>query len=308
MKLNSIVFGAILACVIAVPAWAAKLGDPAAPLVIKEWIKGKPVDVKDGKNVYVVEFWATWCGPCKVSIPHLTEMQKTFKDKGVVFVGISDEPAAKVKPFVEKMAEKMNYIVACDDNRQSNEGYMVAYGENGIPCAFVVSREGKVIWHGHPMDGLDQVLGQIVSGKYDLKAAVSKDAARAEMSEYQKLSTQGDAKAKELGRKLLTDAGNNPQALVDFAFAIAANTRNKNRDFALAEDALARAEKVTGPKDHRVLGVRSIVLFESGRQAEGLAMAKQALELSKEDTDQARYRNFVRVMEMRMGQQNKDGK
>ena len=88
--------------------WAAQLGDPAAPLAIKEWIKGNPVNVKDGKNIYVVEFWATWCPPCRRSIPHLTEIQKKFKDKGVVVVGISDEAPATVKPFVQKMAGEMD--------------------------------------------------------------------------------------------------------------------------------------------------------------------------------------------------------
>ena len=308
MKLNSVLTGVGLAGALVVSASAARLGDPAAPLTIKDWVKGKAVDVKDGKNIYVVEFWATWCGPCKVSIPHLTELQKKFKDKGVVFVGVSDEPVAKVKPFVDKMAEKMDYIVACDDDRQSNDGYMVAYGQNGIPTAFIVGKEGKVLWFGHPMAGLEETLADIVAGKYDLKAAVKKDAARAELDEYQKLSSQGDARAKELGRKLLTEAGNDTQALVDFAFSIAANMRNKNRDFALAEEALSKAEKGAGAKDHRILGVRSIVLFESGRQTEGLAMAKQALELSKEDRDQARYRNYVRVMESRMGQKDKEGK
>src|SRR5688572_28676628 len=67
----------------------ANRGDPAAPLKIKEWVKGGPLDVHDGKNVYVVEFWATWCPPCRTSIPHLAELQKRFKNRGVVIVGIS---------------------------------------------------------------------------------------------------------------------------------------------------------------------------------------------------------------------------
>src|SRR5512137_372166 len=112
MRRNAIWAGLGLAGAMAMSAAAAKLGDAAASLIIKEWVKGKAANVKDGKNIHVVEFWATWCGPCKVSIPHLTEMQKKFKDRGVIFVGISDEPASKVKPFVQNMGEKMDYVVA----------------------------------------------------------------------------------------------------------------------------------------------------------------------------------------------------
>jgi thiol-disulfide isomerase/thioredoxin len=146
----------------------ARLGDRAARLAIKDWVKGKPVDVRDGKAVYVVEFWATWCGPCRISIPHLTELQKQWKDKGVVVVGVSDEPAATVRPLVEKMADKMDYTVACDDNRITYSGYMDAYGFNGIPTAFIVGRDGRVLWHGHPMNGLDGALEQAVVGKLEV--------------------------------------------------------------------------------------------------------------------------------------------
>jgi len=72
-------------------AQTAKLGDKAAPLSVKEWIEGGPADALDGKHIYVVEFWAAWYPPCRTSIPHLTELQKKFKDKGVVFIGVSAE-------------------------------------------------------------------------------------------------------------------------------------------------------------------------------------------------------------------------
>ena len=150
----------------AAPALAAELGDPAAPLTIKEWVKGTAVDVKDGKNIYVVEFWATWCPPCRTSIPHLTELQKKFKDKGVVVVGVSssDKPGA-VPPFVEKMGAKMGYTVAVDDANKTSKGYMTAYKQNGIPTAFIVGKDGKVAWVGHPMDGLDKALEKVVGAK-----------------------------------------------------------------------------------------------------------------------------------------------
>lgn len=300
--------GAALAALLAVPTSAAKLGDPAAPLKIKEWVKGKAVDVTDGKNLYVVEFWATWCGPCKTSIPHLTELQQKFKDKGVIFVGISDETVDKVKPFVEKMGGKMDYTVAVDDNRKSNEGYMVAYGQGGIPTAFIVGKDKKVLWFGHPMSELEETLDQILAGKYDLKTAAKKDEARARLDDYQKLSAKGDAKAKELGQQILADAGDDAQALCDFAFGIAANMRNKNRDFALADEALDKAAKIAGAKDPRVLGTRAISRFEAGQQEEGVALAKQAVELAPNDRDKSRYQNYVRVMESRMKAKGGTGK
>jgi thiol-disulfide isomerase/thioredoxin len=172
---------------------AADLGDTAPPLDIKEWVKGGPVKLADGKgkSIYVVEFWATWCGPCRTSIPHLTEMAKKLKDKGVVFVGVSDEEADVVKKFVAKMGDKMDYHVAIDGGKTS-EGYMEAFGINGIPHAFIVDKEGKIAWHGHPMNGLDKALDEMVAGKYDIAAAKAR-AAKA---------SEGEKKQGEIQRKL----------------------------------------------------------------------------------------------------------
>lgn len=155
-----------------------KLGAAAAPLRIQQWVKGGPVHLADGKGqkIYVVEFWATWCPPCRASIPHLSELQKRFKDQGVVIIGISNETPDKVKPFVAKMGEKMDYVVALDSDRRTSAGYMRAYGQNGIPHAFVVDKKGRVAWHGHPMAGLDKVLEQMIAGMYDLRAAQNQPA------------------------------------------------------------------------------------------------------------------------------------
>lgn len=160
---------------------AAEIGDAAPPLDVKEWVKGSPVTLVDGKgkSIYVVEFWATWCPPCRTSIPHLTEMQKKFKDKGVVFIGVTDEKLDVVKKFVEKMGDKMDYTVAIDGGKTS-EGYMQAFEIGGIPHAFIVNKEGKIVWHGHPMDRLEETLDEIVAGKFDLEAAKAKAKKQAE--------------------------------------------------------------------------------------------------------------------------------
>jgi len=134
----------------------------AKELSVSKWVKGEPVDVTDGKNVYVVEFWATWCGPCRQSIPHLTELQKKYKDQGVVFIGISDEDAEVVEPFVAKQGEQMDYVVAIDQKGATHKNYMAAHGQRGIPCSFLINKEGEIAWIGHPL-ALDIPLKQLLS-------------------------------------------------------------------------------------------------------------------------------------------------
>ena len=145
-------------------ATQGKVGDPAPELTILEWAKGEPVTLADGKGktAYVVEFWATWCPPCRKSIPHLTELQKKYKDKGLVVIGVTAEEPADVKPFVEAQGVAMDYVVAVDKDGKTTEAYMDAFGEDGIPHAFIVDSEGRIAWHGHPLDGLDEAVAEFL--------------------------------------------------------------------------------------------------------------------------------------------------
>jgi thiol-disulfide isomerase/thioredoxin len=144
------------------PSRPSKLGDPAWPLTGLTWVKGGPVEIKPGA-VYVVEFWATGCPPCKQSIPHLTELQHKYKDKNVVIVGISNEKPGVVTPFVEQKGAEMDYTVAVDTTGKVADGYMGAFDQHGIPTAFVVGTDGKLVWLGHPMGDLADVLEKTVA-------------------------------------------------------------------------------------------------------------------------------------------------
>lgn len=199
----------LLAALAAVPLTAlslaaAQLGDPAKPLQIATWVKGKPVDLAalKGKQIAVIEFWATWCPPCRASIPHLTALQKKFKD--VVFVGISDEEVATVKKFVEKMGDKMDYVVAVDDDNKTGDAYMKAFGVNGIPHAFVVDKTGRIVWHGHPMGDLEKTLEALQQGKFDLDKARKRADAQQQLETFLEAAQQNpdDPKLQEMGRKL----------------------------------------------------------------------------------------------------------
>ncbi|PRP76507.1 redoxin domain-containing protein [Planoprotostelium fungivorum] len=122
-----------------------------------KFVKGQHVDFSDlmskKQSVFVFEFWATWCGPCRQTVGHLTQLQKQYESQNVIFVGISDEDETTVKRFVDQMGSKMDYRVAIDRNRKMNENYMQSFNVRGIPHAFIVDKEGKIAWHGHPGEG-----------------------------------------------------------------------------------------------------------------------------------------------------------
>lgn len=149
------------------------IGAKAPKLTLTDWVKGKEIEEFKSGQIYVVEFWATWCGPCKLSMPHLAELQTKYGDK-VKMIGISDEETEKVKEFLtEDQSEGktwdkvVTYSLAMDDDRKTNSAYMEAAGENGIPTAFIIGKDGVIEWIGHPMVGLDKALDDVLSGKHD---------------------------------------------------------------------------------------------------------------------------------------------
>lgn len=148
------------------------LGDKAPKTALAKVVKGEFDGTFKNDKVYVVEFWATWCGPCKTSMPHLSKLQKEYKDKGVTVIGVSDETVEKVSDFIGSgdWPEKTQYVIAVDDDRRTSNAYMRAAGQNGIPTAFIVGKTGLVEWIGHPMS-MDEPLAQIVAGDWDLETA-----------------------------------------------------------------------------------------------------------------------------------------
>jgi thiol-disulfide isomerase/thioredoxin len=149
---------------------ALVVGAPAPALQVEKWVKGSPVASFEKGKTYVVEFWATWCGPCIASMPHLSALSRQYKDKGVTIVGVTTKDPDNDLPGVEAMVNKkgdgMDYAVAWDAGHATNEAYMQAAGRNGIPCAFVVDGAGKIAFIGHPMY-LDEPIRQIVAGTWD---------------------------------------------------------------------------------------------------------------------------------------------
>jgi peroxiredoxin len=114
--------------------------------VAPEWsltdMNGKTVRSTDFKGkVVILDFWATWCGPCRAEIPNFIALQKQYEKQGLVVVGVSvdeDGPDA-VKPFAQKLG--MNYpVVLADEKTREAFG-----GLEAVPTTFVIDREGRIV-------------------------------------------------------------------------------------------------------------------------------------------------------------------
>jgi cytochrome c biogenesis protein CcmG/thiol:disulfide interchange protein DsbE len=119
-------------------------GKKAPALSAQKWLDGKQPNTK-GKIV-LVDFWATWCPPCRETIPELVDWQKKFA-KDIVVVGISGETEAKVRAFAKQM--QVPYALAVDS--QEKMSHLV--GVAGIPHILIITPDGIVRWQGFPLSG-----------------------------------------------------------------------------------------------------------------------------------------------------------
>jgi peroxiredoxin len=306
-------------CATASAAWALDVGDKAPPLEIKEWVQGEPVvlDQLVGKKVVVVEFWATWCPPCKESIPHLSKLAERYK-ANLEIIGVSDEAPGVVKEFAAD--GKFKYRVACDSDRNTNGVYME--GVNGIPHAFVIDLQGNVAWAGHPMMGLDAVVEKVLAGKYDV--AKAKDAAVARKELMGTLQGRQDAdmigaacdkvlsadpsdtQALDIKLRVLKSRKNDKsepdvagykafvaqhlpkvdgdwRALNAVAWALATDDGFRWRDAAVALKTARRAVEVSQSKESAPLGTLARTYFETGLLDQALETQRKAVALDDKD-------------------------
>lgn len=175
---------------VATPGLASpKVGDKAPKVKVAKWMTKAPPALPGEKgaenNIYVVEFWATWCPPCRKSIPHLAEMHKKYGKDNVVILGISNEEASEIEGFLKKT--EMPYFVGQDDDMATNEVWMDDI--QGIPHAFIVNKDAQVVWTGNPLEAeaMEETIKQLIAGKFDLETAKN---AAANAAKYDELMGQ----------------------------------------------------------------------------------------------------------------------
>jgi len=285
-----------------------------------------PASLNDPTKTYVIEFWATWCGPCKRSIPHLTELHNKYRSRGLYILGISDEPMATVKSFVQKMGSTMAYAVAIDLEKKTHQDWMQAAKQDGIPCAFVV-RGGKILWIGNPLDGeFDSVIVQALAGRYNPELSkraqptirAASEAVRVKnfkdawkhydtvlridpqffgdiaIKKYTTMlvDAKDPAGASAWGQEMLKTYANDGQTLGDLALTICTDDTIKDRDFELAMAAADAAAK-NAPAGHAPsLRLQAEVRYHAGKFAEAKELQYQAW-MSADASDKSDYKRVL---------------
>lgn len=156
-----------------------QLGDQAPDLRVGKWIKGVPVTEFQKGKIYVLEFWATWCLPCKAAMPHLSLLSKQYQGQ-VIIVGINIKENNKtsreeIEEFVNAMGNKIEYTIAIEDKKHTQHDWIDASGSEdyGIPITFVIDKDGKLAWIGNPFK-LPDVLHKMVNNTWDMSKEIAR--------------------------------------------------------------------------------------------------------------------------------------
>ncbi len=156
----------LLLFLLATASFAAEgpsVGDVAPPLSADSWLQtpeGAEVswEALRGK-VVVLEFWGTWCGPCVAAIPHLNDLAEKFADEEVVFLSVTFEDEATIRPFLEK--RPMRSWIGLDRDKSMP----TAYGVKGWPTTVLVDKNGKVAAVTYPMSLTAKPLRDMLAGR-----------------------------------------------------------------------------------------------------------------------------------------------
>jgi len=322
MRLTTSLIAILIVAMLAAPATAQRtslrVGSKAPGLDIEHWINSDELTIEKDQ-AYVIEFWATWCGPCKRVTPILDELHEELGSRGLTIIGISDEDKSTVERYVRGKGDDMSYPIAVDRRKATSRSWMAAAGINGIPAAFVVDGSGIVQWIGNPLADTDEfikIVESVCSGRYDAKLSkqaepylrAAKNARRVKnwklahkhmddvieldqrvfaytaLDKYEMLLLeQKDADAAAgWADEMLVTWSDDPEFLADVAEYIATNPiiPAEQRDMDLALEFAETAARV-GKSDHpRGYEVQALVHFHRGDVDKAMSLQRRAFFLA----------------------------
>ena len=290
-----------------------KIGDPAPGLSIGEWVKGDETSLKKG-TTYIIDFWATWCTPCRKSIPHLTGLKKLYSDTELRIIAVTKEEPEVVKPFVRKQGRRMGYTVCIDRKSATERAWIRAAGlPVAYPTVFIVGPEGLVQWVGHPADeDFDEILELVMAGRYNKKLidqarshvkSIENNRAKKNWLQYDTLTQQlidqnnkvfyewildrldvymleqyNPEKANNYVREVMETYTDDPEmlALLGRKLALDPQYDDSTRDLDLALEAVEAARTYADPADPRFLAFEAEIRFARGEIDRAIQLQEQA--------------------------------
>ncbi|MBS1718665.1 MAG: TlpA family protein disulfide reductase [Armatimonadetes bacterium] len=293
------------------------LGSPAPALAIQKWLKGQPIQSFDKDHVYLIEFWATWCGPCMNAIHHLSALQKQYGPKGLEVISIAapdrygnDLPT--IKKCIKEHDAKMAYRIAFDAESekaymgvfrgQTIHRYMAAANWQQYPVSFVVDKAGKVVFIGIPSLA-DGVIEEALRGPVDVtkraqELAVYKQSEDKINDYFSLFNAKKFEEANALAHQLIdgpfkSDAKMNwliGNAIVDVLNDV------PNPDMALAERCINMAVQATRGNDVNMNASLACLKFRQGKKAEAIALMRKLVSQSEHPAEREWMQKRLDIM------------
>ena len=290
------------------------VGGPAPALAVETWVKGKakgPIRPGDGR-VYVVEFWATWCGPCIAGIPELSKIQDDFRSQGVTVVGCTSRDEwgntlAAVRDFVRRRDETIRYSIAWLPVSRGSDGttgvhlnpWYEAAGIRSLPTAFVVDRTGRLAYIGDPAGARD-VVAALVNDSFDLESAARKYAlvlrGRQDLDSLEVAFSAGQLdRARGMARGVVEGPCRDDARTMFLLAARIGKQENPGSELIdIAVQAAERAVELTARTSPGMLDVLAHALFHRGEIERAIAVEEEATRLSEGDFQKAQIRELER--------------
>ena len=264
---------------------ALHIGASAPALVTDAWLLGEPVALERG-TVYVVENWATWCKPCIEQMPHLSELADKHRAAGltVVAINVEEDNDDGVRTFVDSHRDSMRYSVGVDKGGRMKATWIDAAGLPGLPASFVVDRDGRIAWHGHP-EALGRVVDRVMARRWDYK--VERERARRERLAvpYSKrvvalLADDPDRAYRLIDALLVAVLFDQPEYLNGLAYHVFAAPDVKRRDLDAAYRAGALACERQAWSKPGPIEVLSKIREQQGQLDQAIALQERAVAAS----------------------------
>lgn len=224
-----------------------------------------------------------------LAVSHLTELQNKYAAKGVQIISITDEHPDFISSFVKRMGDKMDFTVACDTSRKTYNAYMGGFNQRGIPHAWVIDKTGRIVWHGHPMNELEDVLKEVIAGTWDIAKGKWLEEGMTFWNKNQEryfaaLSQgQNTPEIRKLGETLVEKIDGIPVLLNTLSWSLLTDDGLKVRHLDLALKAGKRAYEGTNGMDTGMTDTYARALYDTGDKKKAIEIQREAIKQADED-------------------------